>query len=73
MTTLKTPRQPIDNLLLLKVTRPAPPTARDYEWPASAELELWALRIRLEAVCRKGEARQGWVPCRVVRKMIGAA
>ena len=71
MTTQKTPRRPVDGLMLVPAARPRPPVAAAYDLPASAELELWALRIRLEAVCRKGEARQGWVPCRVVRKMIG--
>ena len=42
----------------------------DYDWPASAALDLWALRVRLEAACRRGESRQGWVPCRVIRHAI---
>ena len=46
-------------------------TSFDYDWPPSPLLELWALQIRLEAACRKGESRQGWVPCRVLRQVIG--
>jgi hypothetical protein len=43
----------------------------DYDWPPSPALELWALKLRLDAACRRGEARQGWVPCRVIRSSIG--
>jgi len=46
-------------------------SADDYAWPESPALELWALRTRLEAACRRGETRQGWVPCRVIRQAIG--
>jgi hypothetical protein len=34
-------------------------------------MELWALRVRLDAACRKGEAREGWVSCRVLRRALG--
>jgi hypothetical protein len=44
--------------------------AADYDWPSSPALELWALRVRLDAACRRGESRQGWVPCRVIRQAI---
>jgi len=43
----------------------------DYDWPPSPALELWALKLRLDAACRKGEAGQGWVPCRVLRRSMG--
>lgn len=46
-----------------------PDWSREYDWPHSAEMELWALRVRIEAACRKGEARQGWVSCRVLRQL----
>jgi hypothetical protein len=52
---------------------PLPRRAEDdgyFTWPASPALDLWALRIRLEAACRRGESRQGWVPCRVIRQAI---
>ena len=45
--------------------------ANDYDWPPSPLLELLALRVRLEAACRKGEAREGWVSCRVLRRAMG--
>ena len=47
------------------------PTPSAYDWPQSPALELLALRVKLDAACRKGEARQGWIPCRVVRKALG--
>ena len=40
----------------------------EYEWPPSPLLELWALRVRVDALCRKGEAREGWVSCRLLRR-----
>ncbi len=43
----------------------------EYDWPSSPQLELWAIKIRLDAACRKGEARQGWVSCRVLRATLG--
>lgn len=49
------------------------PAASDFDWPESPALELWALRVRLDAACRKGEQKQGWVPCRVIRRSLGAA
>jgi hypothetical protein len=55
------------------IEAPSPRRAADDEaftWPPSAVLELWALRVRLEAACRRGESRQGWVPCRVIRQAI---
>ena len=52
--------------------RPGPPAADDgLDWPSSPEMELWALRVRLDAACRKGEAREGWVSCRVLRRALG--
>jgi hypothetical protein len=44
----------------------------DYDWPPSPALELWALKLRLDAACRKGEAREGWVSCRILRRAFGA-
>jgi hypothetical protein len=55
----------------VEIRRLPPPNANDYEWPRSAALELWALRVQLDAACRKGEARQGWIPCRVIRRVMG--
>jgi hypothetical protein len=43
----------------------------EYDWPASPHLELWAMKIRVDAACRKGEARQGWVSCRVLGAVVG--
>jgi hypothetical protein len=45
----------------------------DYTWPPSPHWALYALRVRLAAACVRGEARQGWVPCRVVRRIAGVA
>jgi hypothetical protein len=85
MTTQKTPARAVDGLVLVPTSPaltsspapvPLPPTAlaaTDFDWPASPMLELWALRVRLDAACRKGEARQGWVSCRVLRRAMGIA
>jgi hypothetical protein len=42
-----------------------------YDWPRTHHWGAWALRVKLEALCRLGEAKQGWIPCRVVRRVIG--
>lgn len=47
-----------------------PARGGEYDWPSSPLLELWAMRVRLDAACRKGEAREGWVSCRVLRKLV---
>ena len=51
--------------------RPDPVPGSEFDWPASPEMELWALRVRIDAACRKGEAREGWVSCRVLRRTLG--
>lgn len=48
-----------------------PVRAPDYDWPLSPLLELWALRVRLDALITKGEAREGWVSCRLLRRTMG--
>jgi hypothetical protein len=66
-------RAPVSDHVLFEVPLPRPAEDdREFTWPASPALELWALRVRLEAACRRGESRQGWVPCRVIRHAIGA-
>jgi hypothetical protein len=42
-----------------------------YDWPTSPHLDAWAMRVRLDALCRVHEAKQGWIPCRVVRRIVG--
>ena len=66
MSALQTPR---GNLELVPTAAPA--TTPEYDWPSSPLFELWALRIRIDARCRQGEAREGWVSCRVLRKTMG--
>ena len=63
MTALHAPHDPLD-------APPAPVRVGtpEYDWPPSPLLELWALRVRIDALCRKGEAREGWVSCRVLRR-----
>jgi hypothetical protein len=89
MTTHKTPGRALDGLVLVPTStaRLSPPATvhvapplrslgaapSDYDWPPSPLLELWALRVRLDAACRKGESREGWVSCRVLRRAIGMA
>jgi hypothetical protein len=46
-------------------------TGDGLDWPTTPEMELWALRVRIDAACRKGEAREGWVSCRVLRRTLG--
>jgi hypothetical protein len=48
-------------------------TPDPHMWPPCAAIDLWALKVKLAAACVRGEARQGWVPCRVVRRAIGVA
>jgi hypothetical protein len=72
MTTYKRPAGHVQAVPLVALRPHTPlPRASDYDWPQSPALELLALRVQLEAACRKGEARQGWIPCRVVRRAMG--
>ena len=65
MTALPAPRGDLE-----LVPTAAPATTPEYDWPDSPLFELWALRIRIDALCRKGEAREGWVSCRVLRRAV---
>lgn len=82
MTALPAPRvrlevvpDPAPSLTAVPDPAPAPPRplprTPDYDWPASPALELWALKVRLEALCRKGDRREGWVSCRLIRRAMG--
>jgi hypothetical protein len=42
-----------------------------YDWPPSPHWAIYAMRVRLLALVKKGEAKQGWVPCRQIRKAAG--
>ena len=70
MTTHKQPTGHVQGIRLIERRGPsgrraASTTGRNR--PSSAG----ALRVQLDAACRKGEARQGWIPCRVVRRVLG--
>ena len=43
----------------------------DYDWTRCPALDLWVIKIKLEALCRVHERKQGWVPCRVIRRVAG--
>ena len=51
MTALQAPRGSLE-----LVPTEAPVRTPEYDWPDSPLFELWALRIRIDALCRKGEA-----------------
>ncbi len=71
MTTHKQPTGHVQGIRLIERRGPSGQKGSEYDWPQSPLLELWALRVQLDAACRKGEARQGWIPCRVVRRVLG--
>lgn len=50
--------------------RPEPWTT-DVEAIAATAVRMDRLVDDLTAACAKGEARQGWVPCRVIRRLLG--
>jgi hypothetical protein len=42
-----------------------------YDWTPCPAIELWAVRVKLRALVRRHEGKQGWIPCRLIVKAAG--